>query len=298
MSSRRRRHSGPPSPHYSRGRDHDDYYYFQRRSGPPPAYTSFDGYPRASLPVDYDEPSRGRRPSRQSAYSDVRGRGYDAGPPPYAYDEPPRARRGPPESRSQGRTYANDRDGPRGRPPPSRQGREPRNSNGNGNGNGKSSSRSKSLSSRSQPQQERRKESTGTPWWQNQIVRTCAATALSTGLSAALDSRHDPGQWKGAKGTKVAVATVGSALVDGFLGQKHPNGVRHKVMKKGVEVAMDEAEKKKHQGGNENKENKAQEGNQQRRGRSRSTGRHGSSHHGDERRHRSHGGGHRRRHRS
>lgn len=85
------------------------------------------------------------------------------------------------------------------------------------------------------------------PWWQHPLVRACAATAITTGLSAALDSRGDPGQWKGAKGAKVAVATVGAALVDGFLATKHPGGVRHQVGKKGVQVAMDEAERKKNE---------------------------------------------------
>ncbi|KAG5931356.1 hypothetical protein E4U53_001806 [Claviceps sorghi] len=83
------------------------------------------------------------------------------------------------------------------------------------------------------------------PWWQNPLLRACVVTALSAGLTAALDSRGDPGRWKGAKGAKVAVAAVGSGVVDGFLGQRHPDGLRHTVMKKGVEMAMEEVEKKK-----------------------------------------------------
>ncbi|KAG6019759.1 hypothetical protein E4U41_003120 [Claviceps citrina] len=250
--SRRRRQTEPPSPLRYREYDHDDYFRpsdpgfdlthggrYCPQSRPPPPRTSLDIQRRPSVPVDHVEDGRGRRPTRQPAYTDLRSsRGHDAGavsPPAYAYDYLPRARM-PPRSHSQGRPHTHDRDGSRGRPPPSRHSR--------GSHGGTSSSRSKSVSSSSH--HERQSEKTGTPWWQNPVLRTCALTALSTGLAVALDSRGDPGQWKGAKGAKVAVATVGSAVVDGFLGQKHPNGLRHTVMKKGMEVAMDEAEKKKH----------------------------------------------------
>ncbi|EFY84947.1 hypothetical protein MAC_09022 [Metarhizium acridum CQMa 102] len=111
---------------------------------------------------------------------------------------------------------------------------------------GPSSTRRSNSASTSAPRKQKW-QTTASQWWQNPIVRTCAITAVSTGLSAALDSRGDPGQWKGAKGAKVAVASLGSALVDGFLGQKHPNSVRQQVARKGFQVAMEETEKKKQQ---------------------------------------------------
>lgn len=121
-------------------------------------------------------------------------------------------------------------------------------------------------------------QATASQWWQNPIVRTCAITAVSTGLSAALDSRGDPGQWKGAKGAKVAVASLGSALVDGFLGHKHPDSVRQQVARKGFQVAMEETEKKKQQPTEARKDDaqRPKDGHRRRRrgGRSRSRGRH------------------------
>ncbi|KAK2595793.1 hypothetical protein QQS21_006556 [Conoideocrella luteorostrata] len=257
MSSRRRRHSGPPSPPYTRALNPaDDYYFYPSGYGsaslcgqvyssqppPPPTYSSFDSHRRTSLPADHGEPVRGRHPYRQAPSSDLSGRRYSAhvpSTPPhgYGYDDSPRARR-PPPSHSQDRRA----------PPLSRHGRRSRSH---------APSRSKSAASSSQRERQP-KEDAGDPWWQNPIVRTCAVTALSTGISAALDSRGDPGQWKGAKGAKVAVATVGSALVDGFLGNKHPDGLRHNVMKKGMEVAMDKAEEKKHEGVDEQNEDDKQ----------------------------------------
>ncbi|KAG5972384.1 hypothetical protein E4U55_000852 [Claviceps digitariae] len=308
----RRRHSGPPSPlryrafHDDYDDDDDDFRSSNRGSnilhdgryclepGPPPSYTSFDTQRRPSVPIDHVESSRGRRPTRQPAYSDVRGSGghyasaVSPSPPVDGHDDLPRARRRPLPSHSpsphyQERPYRHERNGPRGRRPASPHSRH-----------SIGSPRSKSLSSASH--HDGRRENTGRPWWQNPIVRACLVTAVSTGLSAALDSRGDPGQWKGAKGAKVAVATVGSAVVDGFLGQKHPDGLRHKIMKKGVEVAMDEAEKKKkHQA--DDAVGEEEEHNREDR-RSRSSRRHDSSHYhgGGGRRHQSHDGGHRRRH--
>jgi hypothetical protein len=53
--------------------------------------------------------------------------------------------------------------------------------------------------------------------------------------------RNEPGPWMGAKGTKVATAALGAALVDTFMGQKHPKkvgGVRHKAMRRATEAAL------------------------------------------------------------
>lgn len=244
MSSRCRHQSGPP-PQYSRGASTADDGYWHPSDYPPRANSIYTdrlppppyepSYRRSeTLPAHLSEPVRGR--GREGSYhpseaSDLHSDGYGRRLPPYGYDEP--------RSRRPRRPYSHDRmserDSHHSRPPPSRHGRQPHDRDG--------PARSKSVSS-STPRNKKR-ESTGTPWWQNPIVRTCAITAVSTGLSAALDSRGDPGQWKGAKGAKVAVASVGSALVDGFLGQKHPNSVRQEVVKKGFEVAMDKTEQKK-----------------------------------------------------
>lgn len=52
-----------------------------------------------------------------------------------------------------------------------------------------------------------------------------------------MKSRNDQGAWMGAKGAKVATAALGAALVDGFIGQKHPNSARQSLAKEGVDLA-------------------------------------------------------------
>ncbi|CAM1501565.1 Fc.00g035490.m01.CDS01 [Cosmosporella sp. VM-42] len=74
-------------------------------------------------------------------------------------------------------------------------------------------------------------------WWQNPMVQAGARTAFTAGAQAAMKSRDDPSPWLGAKGAKIATAALGAALVDGFMGQKHPGGARHTLMKEGVDVA-------------------------------------------------------------
>ncbi|KAG6020456.1 hypothetical protein E4U40_006109 [Claviceps sp. LM458 group G5] len=308
---RRGHDSGPPLPaRHRRFHNDDDYDYdfdyraSARGSGgrydrsrsvqplPPPVYTAYDAQRRPSEPVDHVDHRRGRHPTREPVYSHPRdgpGHGTSAvSPPARGHENLSHIR--PHSPYSQGRSHTHGRHERRERPlspapapapaPPSRHARPARSDT--------SSSRSKSVPSASHP--ERSRENTGTPWWQNPVVRACAVTALTTGLSAALDTRGDPGKWNGPKGAKVAVATVGAAIVDGFLGQKHPDGLRHKVMKKGMEAAMNEAEKKMHKGG------EATGGAKEDDRRSRSTRRHAPTHHhGDGRRHRSHDGGDRRR---
>ncbi|KAK2672985.1 hypothetical protein RAB80_010528 [Fusarium oxysporum f. sp. vasinfectum] len=58
-----------------------------------------------------------------------------------------------------------------------------------------------------------------TAWWQNPMVQAGARTAFT------------------AEGAKVATAALGAALVDGFMGQKHPNSTRQKLMRQGVDLA-------------------------------------------------------------
>lgn len=81
----------------------------------------------------------------------------------------------------------------------------------------------------------------GIPWWQNPLVQAGARTALTAGAQAAMKSRNDQGDWLGAKGAKIATAALGAALVDGFIGQKHPNSTRHSIAKQGVDLASSKA---------------------------------------------------------
>jgi len=81
----------------------------------------------------------------------------------------------------------------------------------------------------------------GIPWWQNPLVQAGARTALTAGAQAAMKSRGDQGDWLGAKGAKIATAALGAALVDGFIGQKHPDSARHNIAKQGVDIASSKA---------------------------------------------------------
>lgn len=103
----------------------------------------------------------------------------------------------------------------RGRPPPTQRGRD---------APARRSSMPASTKARSQ-------------WWQNPLLQAGARTALTAGAQAAMKSRNDQGAWMGAKGAKVATAALGAALVDGFIGQKHPNSARQSLAKEGVDLA-------------------------------------------------------------
>ncbi|KHN95801.1 uncharacterized protein MAM_06413 [Metarhizium album ARSEF 1941] len=233
MSSRRRRHSGPP-PHDLWGASPADDEYW-RPSGHPAraegayAHTYKDGLPPPQPPYEppcarsetWPDGRRGRLGERQRGHGRV---DLDDGREPRI----PRHASGSPSPH--GRAS-------RRHPSPGREGRSPRGRSG--------APRARSTPPSAHAPRKQRLQTAASQWWQNPVVRTCAITALSTGLTAALDSRGDPGPWKGAKGAKVAVASLGSALVDGFLGHKHPNSVRQEVVRKGVEVAMEETEKKK-----------------------------------------------------
>lgn len=81
----------------------------------------------------------------------------------------------------------------------------------------------------------------GQQWWANPLVKAGARTAFSAGAQAAIKSRNDPSPWLGAKGAKVATAALGAALVDGFMAEKHPGGVRHEALRHGRDAVLDEA---------------------------------------------------------
>ncbi|KAL6917461.1 hypothetical protein FSST1_008956 [Fusarium sambucinum] len=74
-------------------------------------------------------------------------------------------------------------------------------------------------------------------WWQNPMVQAGARTAFTAGAQAAMKSGKESGPWLGPKGAKVATAALGAALVDGFMGQKHPDSTRQKLMREGLNLA-------------------------------------------------------------
>ncbi|KAH7126216.1 hypothetical protein EDB81DRAFT_206199 [Dactylonectria macrodidyma] len=104
----------------------------------------------------------------------------------------------------------------RGRPPPTQRGRD-----------------SPAFRRKSMPASTKARS----PWWQNPLLQAGARTALTAGAQAAMKSRNDPSPWMGAKGAKVATAALGAAIVDGFIGQKHPNSVRQNIAREGVDLA-------------------------------------------------------------
>ncbi|CAK7218392.1 hypothetical protein SCUCBS95973_003468 [Sporothrix curviconia] len=70
---------------------------------------------------------------------------------------------------------------------------------------------------------------------------SAARNALRAGTMAALSSHSAPGSWLGHKGTRVATAALGAALVDTYMGHRHPesvNGVRHTAMRQAAEYAI------------------------------------------------------------
>ncbi|CAK7220890.1 hypothetical protein SBRCBS47491_004341 [Sporothrix bragantina] len=70
---------------------------------------------------------------------------------------------------------------------------------------------------------------------------SAARNALRAGTMAALSSHSAPGSWFGNKGTRVATAALGAALVDTYMGHRHPesvNGVRHTAMRQAAEYAI------------------------------------------------------------
>ncbi|CAK7198152.1 hypothetical protein SEUCBS139899_000810 [Sporothrix eucalyptigena] len=70
---------------------------------------------------------------------------------------------------------------------------------------------------------------------------SAARNALRAGTMAALSSHSAPGSWLGNKGTRVATAALGAALVDTYMGHRHPesvNGVRHTAIRQAAEYAI------------------------------------------------------------
>ncbi|KAI5463961.1 hypothetical protein BGZ63DRAFT_421051 [Mariannaea sp. PMI_226] len=131
----------------------------------------------------------------------------------------------------QGRTTASSPSPTRGRPPPSQRNREPTKRRSSMPA---TTSRSAAAVAAAAPKAATK---TAIRWWQNPLLQAGARTALTAGAQAAMNSRKEEGQWLGAKGAKVATAALGAALVDGVMGQKHPNSVRQGLAKQGVNLA-------------------------------------------------------------
>ncbi|TPX15047.1 uncharacterized protein E0L32_004877 [Thyridium curvatum] len=70
---------------------------------------------------------------------------------------------------------------------------------------------------------------------------TAARCAIQAGAIAALKVQNEPGSWIGPKGGRVATAALGAAVVDTYLGHKHPKtkgGVRHAAIRQVAEAAI------------------------------------------------------------
>ncbi|KAK1950844.1 hypothetical protein LY78DRAFT_493832 [Colletotrichum sublineola] len=68
-----------------------------------------------------------------------------------------------------------------------------------------------------------------------------AQTAFRVGSQAAMQMRSEPGPWIGEKGTRVATAALGAALVDTFVGHKATGmkgGMRHQALRQACEMGI------------------------------------------------------------
>ncbi|EFQ29440.1 hypothetical protein CGRA01v4_14658 [Colletotrichum graminicola] len=68
-----------------------------------------------------------------------------------------------------------------------------------------------------------------------------AQTAFRVGSQAAMQVRSEPGPWIGEKGTRVATAALGAALVDTFVGHKATGmkgGMRHQALRQACEMGI------------------------------------------------------------
>jgi len=68
-----------------------------------------------------------------------------------------------------------------------------------------------------------------------------AQTAFRVGSQAAMEMRSEPGPWIGEKGTRVATAALGAALVDTFVGHKATGmkgGMRHQALRQACEMGI------------------------------------------------------------
>ncbi|PFH55526.1 hypothetical protein XA68_18116 [Ophiocordyceps unilateralis] len=261
-SERRRREHRPPSPRHHhrhsmpppRGRESPPPEQFRgeerapprshhplvHRSRPAPSSPDPEAMVRGHDSSDVQPRRRHRRHhSRPSSEDDRPRRGHHHHhPPPTQAPAPPRAARaGSPEDSdrgsrrrhrapSRGRSMA--RDGPP--PPPA------------------ASNRSRGAEAR--PAAARRNSmpanivKKGQQWWANPLIKAGARTAFSAGAQAAMQSRNDPSPWLGAKGAKVATAALGAAIVDGFMAEKHPGGVRHEALRQGRDAVLGEASRR------------------------------------------------------
>jgi hypothetical protein len=153
-------------------------------------------------------------PQGDPAYGyNSRGRAYQPPPP---YDDRDASHRRRQASNTRG-GYDRDPSPRRGRPPPSGAAKP-----------GRPAARRNSMPAATK---------NGKPWWQNPLLQAGARAAFTTGAQAAMRSRDDPSPWLGAKGAKVATAALGAAFVDGFVGKKHPGGMRHNIMSQGIDMA-------------------------------------------------------------
>ncbi|EPE10761.1 hypothetical protein F503_05856 [Ophiostoma piceae UAMH 11346] len=69
-------------------------------------------------------------------------------------------------------------------------------------------------------------------------ISAAAKHAMKAGAMAALSNAAVPGDWLGEKGSRVATAALGAALVDTFMSQNYPkrvNGIRHTAMRQVAE---------------------------------------------------------------
>jgi hypothetical protein len=74
-----------------------------------------------------------------------------------------------------------------------------------------------------------------------ELFKSAARCAMEAGAVAALKLRNDPSPWLGAKGTKVATAAIGAALVDTVIQEKYPQrkgGLRHTMAKQATQMAI------------------------------------------------------------
>lgn len=239
----RRRRDGPVSPPRGRrGRESPPPYMDSRhrgapRDGPPPAMYGAGAGAAAGAAAGAGAGGRhgspDARPRRRHISPEPRPRGRDAHPPRgYSPDHDPRRR-----PRSQAKPTARGAPSP---PPLATRGRTATAAPAGGAA-AAAGAVPKPARRNSMPASFMKK---GAALWANPLIQAGARTAFTAGAQAAMKSRNDPSPWLGAKGAKVATAALGAALVDGFMGQKHPGSARQGMMRSGVEAVLGEAERR------------------------------------------------------
>lgn len=183
--------------------------------------------PYRSRYQDYDDEPRGgdKRQPRYADYEGVPRRGSDTNRGRYAnYDSDPRSHQRDHASQGRGRWGNGSPDRyvqPTGQR--SARGRSmPRNGAMGGGASGGTRPRAKSAVGYA-------------------ALGEAAQTAFRVGSQAALQMRNEPGPWIGEKGTRVATAALGAALVDTFVGHKATNmkgGMRHQALRQACEMGI------------------------------------------------------------